>query len=334
MGKKAEEILRHLSLEELEDLFEEEEEEEELDEEEDEDPDGSEGSDDSEEDEDSDDEDPEEDPEADEEPGDEEDDSEEDEDSEDSEDDEVVITIGDEAPPQEEEERAQAPEWVRELRKAHRETQRENRELKERLEKVNSPQPEAEPLGPKPTLEGHDYDAEEFEKALADWYERKRKKDQQEADAKREQEQQQKAWQAKLDEYGEAKSALKVKDFDDAEAVVLEVFDQTQQGIMIQGSDNPAHVFYALGKNEGKAKELASIKDPVKFAFAVAKLEKEIKVGKRKGKTPPPPERTVKGTGKKSGTVDSTLERLRAEAEKTGDYTKVHAYRQKKRKAS
>jgi len=35
-----------------------------------------------------------------------------------------------------------------------------------------------------------------------------------------------------------------------------------------------------------------------------------------------------------SGAVDSTLERLRAEAERTGDMTKVIAYKRQKRAAS
>ena len=48
-------------------------------------------------------------------------------------DDAVVVTIGDEQPP-EEEQHAQAPAWVKELRKSQRELQRENRELKARLQ--------------------------------------------------------------------------------------------------------------------------------------------------------------------------------------------------------
>jgi len=39
----------------------------------------------------------------------------------------------------------------------------------------------------------------------------------------------------------------------------------------------------------------------------------------------------LKGKAPKSGAVDSNLERLRAEAERTGDYTKVIAYKNQKR---
>ena len=242
---------------------------------------------------------------------------------------EVVVSIGEEAPPPEE--HTPAPEWVKELRKTNRELQRQNRELQAR---VQAAPPETKPvvIGNKPKLEDHDYDADAYEEALTSWFERKRQAD--EVNAKQEAEvmNQQKAWQAKLDGYGKAKAELRVKDFEDAEEVAQQVFSITQQGVLLQGADNPALVVYALGKNPAKAKELAEIKDPVKFAFAVAKLEKDLKVTNRR--QAPAPERIISGTGRSSGAVDSTLERLREEAARTGNMTKVIQYRAQKRSAS
>lgn len=244
-------------------------------------------------------------------------------------DDEVVVSIGEEAPPPEETTRA--PEWVRELRKADREKARRIKELEAKLNAAAATETKPVALGAKPKLEDHDYDTEKFEAALADWYERKRVADQRVEQQRQAEKAQHDAWQARLESYGKARAELKVRDFEDAEATAQEVLDVTQQGIVVQGADNPALVIYALGKNPKKAKEIAGIKDPVKFAFAVAKLEKELKVTNRKAA--PPPERTIQGTGRVSGAVDSTLERLRAEAEKTGDYTKVIQYKQQKRTA-
>ena len=242
---------------------------------------------------------------------------------------EVVVSIGEEAPPPEE--HTPAPEWVKELRKTNRELQRQNRELQAR---VQAAPPETKPvvIGNKPKLEDHDYDADKYEEALTNWFDRKRQAD--EVNAKQEAEimNQQKAWQAKLDGYSKAKAELRVKDFEDAEEIAQQVFSITQQGVLLQGADNPALVVYALGKNPAKAKELAEIKDPVKFAFAVAKLEKDLKVTNRR--QAPAPERIVTGTGRSSGAVDSTLERLRADAERTGNMTKVIAYKAQKRAAS
>jgi hypothetical protein len=245
------------------------------------------------------------------------------------EDDDVIVSIGEDAPPQEE--HTQAPEWVRELRKTNRELQRQNRELQSKLQTTPT-EPNPVVVGTKPKLEDHDYDADKYEEALTNWFERKRQAD--EINAKQEAEvmTQQKAWQAKLDGYGKAKAELRVRDYEDAESAVQELFSTTQQGVMLQGADNPALVVYALGKNPSKAKELAEIKDPVKFAFAVAKLEKELKVTNRTAA--PSPERIVSGTGRSSGAVDSTLERLREEAARTGNMTKIIAYKAQKRSAT
>lgn len=239
-------------------------------------------------------------------------------------DDSVVVTIGEEPPPTEDDQN-HAPEWVRELRKANREDKKRIRELEEQLRAAKGDDGHKPvTLGPKPTLETFDYDAEKYEEALASWYEQKRVVEEQKAKAKAETEAQEKEWQAKLESYGKAKASLKVKDFEDAEVNVQELLSSTQQGIILQGAENSALVIYALGKNPAKLKELAAITDPVKYAFAVSKLETQLKVTQRKA---PPPERTVRGTGSMSGAVDSTLERLRTEAEKTGDYTKVVQYR-------
>lgn len=243
--------------------------------------------------------------------------------------DDIVVTIGEEAPPTEEE--IQAPEWVRELRKTNREDKRRIRELEEKLNSTKSAETKPATLGKKPTLEDHDYDTDKFEQSLSVWYDQKRDADQAAAKAEVVQKEQQNAWQAKLDAYGKAKAELKVKDFEDAEVAAQDVFNVTQQGIMLQGADNPALIIYALGKNPKKAKEISAITDPVKFAFAVAKLETQLKVTQRKAATAP--ERTVQGTGNKSGAMDSTLDRLRAEAAKSGDFTKVAQYKAQKRAA-
>jgi hypothetical protein len=241
--------------------------------------------------------------------------------------DEVVISIGEESPPQEEE--ARAPKWVRELRKSNREKERQIRELEAKLNATVA-EPKPATLSAKPKLEDFDYDPEEYEQKLAEWYEHKREYDAVEANAKAQQDAEAKAWQDKLDSYAKAKASLRVRDYEDAEATALETFNVTQQGIVLQGSDNPALLVYAIGKNATKAKELASITDPVKFAFAVAKLETQLKVTNRKAAASP--ERTIStGGGRISGSVDSTLERLREEALKTGDLSKVMAYKRGKK---
>jgi len=259
--------------------------------------------------------------------------------------DELIVSIGEIAKslPSEAwtaDEPAPAPSWVKELRRTNREKDRRIRELEAKLTQIRELEAkltqtsEKKPvaLGLKPRLEDHDYDADRFEIALADWFERKRHADAEAQKAQQAEQAQQRAWQEKLDGYVKARAELRVRNFEDAEAVAQELFNITQQGVVLQGADNPALVIYALGKNPKKAAELAEIEDPVKFAFAVAKLEKDLKVTNRR--QAPAPERIVTGTGRSSGAIDSTLERLREEAARTGNMTKVIAYKAQKRSAS
>lgn len=242
--------------------------------------------------------------------------------------DEVTVTIGDAKP--EEEPKQAAPSWVRELRKKERELQREVRELRAKL---NTAPVENRPpaLGAKPKLEDHDYDAEKYEAALANWFERKRAQDEHEAKQKQAQEAERSAWESKIESYKKAKSTLRVRDYEEAEHAVIDALDVTQQGIIVSGADNPALLTYALGKDPEKLKEFSAIRDPVKFSFAVAKLETQLKVSPKA--KPPAPEQTPKGSAPKS-TVDSTLERLRDEAQRTGNADRLLAYKRQLRSAS
>lgn len=244
---------------------------------------------------------------------------------------EVVVTIGEESPPSEDEQNnGPAPQWLKDLRKSDREKTKRIRELEEQA-KASAPAAKAENALTKPTLADCDYDEEVFETKLTAWHEQQasiKAEQQKKTDAEKAQ---QAAWQAKLDAHKTAKVALKVSDFDDAEAAAGEALSQTQLGIIVSGADNSAQVVYALGKHPAKLKELSSITDPVKFAFAVAKLETQLKVTQKK--TPPAPEKRIAGSAPVSGSVNSGLAKLEAEAERTGDRSKVVAFKREQRRA-
>ena len=75
-----------------------------------------------------------------------------------------------------------------------------------------------------------------------------------------------------------------------------------------------------------------SITDPVKFSFAVAKLETQLKVAPKA--KPPTPEQSPKGSAPKTNAIDSTLERLRDEAQRTGNADRLLAYKRQLKSAS
>ena len=239
---------------------------------------------------------------------------------------EVQVLIGDQ-PAADDEGDKSAPAWVKELRTTNREMRRKLREYEER-ERVAAPVGAAPVLGPKPSIADFDYDPDLFDKALAEWHEKKVKVD----NVVREQEQraaaEQAAWNRQLEQYTTKKAALKVPDYEDAEDAVKTTLSVVQQSIIIQGATDPALVVYALGKNPGKAAELAAITDHVKFSFAVARLETQLKTSPRA--KPPAPERVIpSGTTSVAGGTDAALERLRAKAEQTGDMTPVIQYKAK-----
>jgi hypothetical protein len=250
----------------------------------------------------------------------EEDSSEEQDESQEDDDEEVVVTIGDEEP---EEEVAEAPEWVRELRKTNRELKKENKRLQQQT--APAPAQEAIVLGEKPTFESVGYDEEEFETQLASWHERKRKIDDQAEQAKVEAAAHAKAWQATLDTYEEKKKSLNVSNYDEAEENVKDVLSQDQQSIILIGAKNPALVVAAVGRNTDKLKELSQITDPIKFAFAIGDMENKLKTSKA-ARPRTKPETKLKGSGAVTSSVEKTLERLEAEADKTGDRSKVIAF--------
>lgn len=241
---------------------------------------------------------------------------------------ELVVSIGNEEP-EPEPETQKAPEWVKELRKQNREQQKRIKEL-ERSMQAPAAQGETVTAPPKkPSLADVDYDTGAYEAKLDEWYVAKAAYDRQAAERQRAQDEVKGAWQAKLTGYNAAKAELKARDFEDAEAVIADTLSVTQQGIILDGAEKPALLIYALGKNPKKAAELAAITNPVAFAAAIGRLEASLKVTQRKPSAAP--ETIPSGNARKTGAVDNTLERLRADAEKTGDLSKVMAYKRQQR---
>jgi len=239
-----------------------------------------------------------------------------------------VPTFEDQETESEKEEQA-APQWVKELRKQNKEDKKRIKALEQELAAKAEAEKKPAEIGPKPTLEGCDYDADVFESRLIEWTEQKRKVDEAkkaEADAA---EATKKDFQVKLEGYAKLKSEIKAPDFDESENEVTATLSQTQQGVIVQYAANPAALVYALGKNESKLKALAAIKDPIAFALEMKSMEAQVKTTKR---NPPPPEKVPESAGRGiGGAVESQLERLREEAEKTGDYSKVVAFKNQQR---
>lgn len=211
-----------------------------------------------------------------------------------------------------------------------RELRARNRELARELEaKSRQQEPPKIEVGEKPTLEGSDFDTDKFEADYEAWQVRKAQAERQNAEALRAQQQQNEAWNTRVAEVGNQFAGLKAKDLPQALEEVQSAFSDTQQAVLTWAPTNSALVTLYLGRNPAKAAELAKISNPIVLAAELARLEGKLTVTKRN--SPPPPEQIVRGSAPLSAGADKVLERLEAEAQRTGDRTKVVQYNRAKR---
>lgn len=237
----------------------------------------------------------------------------------------LSISLGDE--PEEGATEKAAPDWVRNLRKENRAQVRRIRELEAENASLR-PDP-AVVIGPEPNPDDYemweDAGKAKFRKDYSEWASRKQQVADQQKSKQQAEEQDRQRWQARIDEVNKAAaSALKVEDHDEAMQAFEDTFSPLQQAIILDGPhDAKASAFlrYALAKNPTKAAELAAITNPVKFAFAISKLEANMKVTSRKAA--PVPDRQIRSSVSGAAVVDNQLSRLREEARRTGEYSKV-----------
>jgi hypothetical protein len=215
----------------------------------------------------------------------------------------------------------------RKLREISNAALKDKRRLERELEEIRAKLPKPEPtLGAKPTLDQYDYDETKFSEAYDLWMEQKAAMDaadRQKLDAQRKQQEELDAFK---ESYAARSKALGVDDFQEAEAEVGTMLNQTQSGLLMRGADDPAALVYALSKSPARLIELSKIADPVKFTVAVAKLEIALSA---KRPSRPAPEARVSSERSATGhsATSNALEKLRDEAARNGDYSKVVAYK-------
>lgn len=221
----------------------------------------------------------------------------------------------------------EAPQWVKDTRRRAKEVERENRKLKQQLEQRNGQSEQQQVLRRRPTTEDYDYN-EESEEYLADldsWYAEK-----QQHDSKAQAEQQK--YQQYRDRYKADVDAIKAKapDYDEVESSVVDVLSEQKQGLLQMLVDNPAKVVYALGKNSPAQLERLSKLDDVQFTKQIVLMEQQMSSTSKSRNSNKPKPKTHELEGAAGG-GDTQLAKLEAEAAKTGDRSKIHAYNRSKK---
>lgn len=215
----------------------------------------------------------------------------------------------------------------REMRKNLNGTLKDKRRLERELEELRAKLPQEKPqLGAKPTLDQFDYDEAKFSEAYDKWMEQKVAQDRADQEKLNAQRREQEELENFKKSYKARADALGVDDFQEAEAEVGGILNQTQSGLLMRGADDPAGLVYALSKSPERLIDLSKISDPVKFTVAIAKLEMSLST--RKQSRPAPEPRVSSERSASTGVAGSSqLDRLRDEAARTGDYSKVVAYK-------
>jgi len=245
---------------------------------------------------------------------------------EDQQEEETVISFADEG-----DEEAENIPLVKRLRNELRERDRKIKQMRRGPAPSNDADPEPQVPDRPRSVADFDYDEDRFNEALDDHL---AKKDEHAAwkarDEKRKsQRSEQEAEQGRQIE--QQRKALGVGDYEVKAGLVRDRLSDAQMAILINGADNPAQMIYALGRSESRLDMLSGEENLAKFAVMLGKMEKDIKVTKRNA---PAPESRVRGASASIAVgSDKQLERLEKDAERTGDRSKLIAYKAQKRAA-
>ncbi|WP_369461990.1 phage capsid protein [Citrobacter braakii] len=196
-----------------------------------------------------------------------------------------------------------APQWVKDLRKNNREKDKELRELRRELEQVKSKPAEQQPMQqidvipPKPTLESCDYDEVAFEQAVTDWHEKKSRVEQSKQQQQRQQQEFQQRMQQRVESHRQRGAKLPVKDYQQMEEIVRAEVPDLHKDILIHCADEGSELIaYGLGKSQQLRQRVAAETDPLRAAFLLGQISKQVSLAP-KAKKAIKPEPEVRGGG-------------------------------------
>lgn len=236
---------------------------------------------------------------------------------------EDLIGFGDsEAAPASEEETS----TIRQMRDRMREQARRIAEL----EKQTVPQQaEVQHPGKEPELSDFEYDEEKYRAGVRDYDRKLAAWEAHQAEATERQEREHKEIQSQVQAYQTRKAELRVPDFDIAESSVMTALPQQHQALLMR-SGKGAEMVVALHRNPAKLEELAKL-NLVDAAMMVGELRSKVTMTSRR-KPSVQPDTPLRGnTNLSVPSTDRELARLEKEADRTGDRSKLIAYRKQLR---
>ena len=234
---------------------------------------------------------------------------------------EDLISFGDEAAPASEE-----SSTIREMRAQLRDAQRRAAVAESKLKPV------FEDPGAEPQLEDFGYDAVAYRDAIREWDRKVQAVDAQKQEAAKREAKDRESAIANVEAYKAERQAFKVPDFDAAEKVGHDALGKEFFGAIME-TEKRAALVYALYKNPAKLDEIAKLSEtnPLKAVMMIGKLEDKVTVNRRK--PPTTIDTPLRGNTNIAAGEDRELAKLEKEADKTGDRTKLIAYKQRMKAA-
>lgn len=232
-------------------------------------------------------------------------------------DEETVVSFGDDPG----EEQSDDSALIRKMREKLRE---KDSRIKE-LERVAPAAPE---IGEKPTLASCDYDEDRFASEIRAYDKRVTDANAGQEKAKAEEEAASRSWAEARSRYDEKVKEHSFADYEEAQEAVDEALGKFAS-VILRAANDPVVMVKALGSNPAKLAELAKFTDPFALAAAIARMEAGVKVMRKR----PAIDKPLRGTGTVSGgSTEKELEKLEKEADRTGDRTKIIAFKREQKR--
>ncbi|MBQ5151524.1 scaffolding protein [Citrobacter freundii] len=226
-------------------------------------------------------------------------------------------------------EEAKDPALVKHLRSTIKEKDRELKELRRLSTQPAQQQPviAQPPVMPKLTDPGIDYDEDLLQEKLEQWAKDNDQYKEQQRVIKQQQEMLNEQLKAKVTNYQQRVKSLKVRGFADAEQIVREEIPVSIQGTILLEAEKPEMVVLTLGRNAELRKQMAETTNPVALGRLLERIESKAKtMPKAKTNAATTPE--VRGS---NGAVINNLDKLKAKALETGDWTPYFAAKKAKK---
>lgn len=224
-------------------------------------------------------------------------------------------------------------ELVKKLRQTIKDQRTELREAKINTPAQQTAPPEQLTLPPKPKMEdeGIDYDPEIYQQKLEEWYQTEARVKAQQQESTKAHEELLKTFNERKADYKSRVASLKIRGYEDAEALVAGEVSQGVQTALIMHAEKPELVVLALARNPELLKQAKEINDPVKLGVLIGTVQ-------AKARAMPKGKKNVSGApAEPRGAGASTVRDLDAELEKarsSGDYTRVVELKRKRKAAA